>query len=163
MWVSWQEFIRVVHVLHLMELSSSWLLHYIVSPENLNCGCCVATPKGFLIRNVHNHPNMIQRLLHTLSFIFNKPNQPKHHNWVLSLLKRWHVSSSLLHYITIHISWTSLFLSCSNLSFCLSTALYLDTVDCYSLYHALLNALLCLIQVSLHNSPFSLKSACYKL
>ena len=38
--------------------------------------------------------------------------------------------------------------------------LYPDTADCYSSYHALLNALLCLIQVSLSNSPFSLKSAC---
>ena len=38
--------------------------------------------------------------------------------------------------------------------------LYPDTADCYSLYHALLNALLCLIQVSLSNSPISLKSTC---
>ena len=43
MWVRWQEFVRVVHHLHLTELSSS-LLHSIVSPENLPCGCCVATP-----------------------------------------------------------------------------------------------------------------------
>ena len=39
---------------------------------------------------------------------------------------------------------------------------YLDTADCYSLYHALLNALLCLIQADLSNSPFSLKSACFE-
>ena len=41
-----------------------------------------------------------------------------------------------------------------------STVSYPDTVDCYSLYHALLNASFCLIQVSLSNSPFSLKSTC---
>jgi hypothetical protein len=40
--------------------------------------------------------------------------------------------------------------------------LYPDTVDCYTLYHALLNALLCLIQVSLSNSPFSFKFACFE-
>ena len=44
MWVRWQEFVRVVHVLHLMELSSSPLLHYIASPENLPCGYYMATP-----------------------------------------------------------------------------------------------------------------------
>ena len=48
------------------------------------------------------------------------------------------------------------------LSACLSTVSYPDTADCYSLYHALLNALLCLIQVSLSNSPISLKSACFE-
>ena len=48
------------------------------------------------------------------------------------------------------------------LSVCLSTVSYPDTADCYSLYHALLNALLCLIQVSLSNSPFSLKSAYFE-
>ena len=45
---------------------------------------------------------------------------------------------------------------------CLSTILYPYTVDCYSLYHALLNAFLCLIQVILSNSPFPLKSACFE-
>ena len=40
---------------------------------------------------------------------------------------------------------------------------YLDTADCYSLYHALLNALLCLIQADLSNSPFSLKFACLNM
>jgi hypothetical protein len=39
---------------------------------------------------------------------------------------------------------------------------YPDTADCYSLYHALLNDLLCLIQVILSNSPISLKSACFE-
>ena len=39
---------------------------------------------------------------------------------------------------------------------------YPDTADCYSLYHALLNTLLCLIQVSLSNSPFTLKSECFE-
>ena len=43
MWVRWQEFVRVVHVLHLTKLSSS-LLNYIVSSENLPCGCRVAAP-----------------------------------------------------------------------------------------------------------------------
>ena len=47
-WVRWQVFVRVVHVLNLMELSSSALLHYIVSPENLPCGCCVAVPVRLL-------------------------------------------------------------------------------------------------------------------
>ena len=48
---------------------------------------------------------MIQRLLLTSFFINNKtkPNQTKHHNWILSLLKQLHVSSSLLYYITIHV------------------------------------------------------------
>ena len=44
MWVRWQEFVWVVHVLHLVELSSSSLLNYIASPENLPCGYCVAAP-----------------------------------------------------------------------------------------------------------------------
>ena len=39
---------------------------------------------------------------------------------------------------------------------------YLDTADCCNLCHALLNALLCLIQVILSNSPFPLKSACFE-
>jgi hypothetical protein len=39
---------------------------------------------------------------------------------------------------------------------------YPDTADCYSLYHALLNASLCLIQVSLSNSLFSFKSAYFE-
>ena len=54
--------------------------------------------------------------------------------------------------------------ACFNPSYpvCLSTVSYPDTVACYSLYHALLNALLCLIQVSHSNSPFSLKSACFE-
>ena len=56
-----------------------------------------------------------------------------------------------------------LVLTHSNLTVCLSAVSYPDTVDCYSIYHALLNALLCLIQVSLSNSPFSLKSACLNM
>ena len=55
-----------------------------------------------------------------------------------------------------------LVLTHSNLSVCLSTASYPDTADYYSFYHALLNALLWLIQVSLSNSPFTLKSACFE-
>ena len=41
MWVRQKEF---VHVLHLMELSSSSLLNHIASPEYLPCGFCVAAP-----------------------------------------------------------------------------------------------------------------------
>ena len=41
MWVRWQEFVWVVHVLHLTELSSSSLLNHIASPKNKPCGCCV--------------------------------------------------------------------------------------------------------------------------
>ena len=44
----------------------------------------------------------------------------------------------------------------------LSTLSYPSTADWSILYHALLNASLCLIQVSLCNSPFSLKSACFE-
>ena len=40
MWVRQQKLVRVVHVLHFMELSSS-LLNYITSLENLPCECCV--------------------------------------------------------------------------------------------------------------------------
>ena len=43
-WVRWQEFVHVLHVLHFTELSSSWLLNHIASPQNLPCGCCVAAP-----------------------------------------------------------------------------------------------------------------------
>ena len=39
---------------------------------------------------------------------------------------------------------------------------YPDTADWNSLYHALLNASLHLIQVSLSNSPFPLNSACFE-
>ena len=39
-----QEFVWVGHVLHFTELSSSSLLHYITSPENLPCEPCVAAP-----------------------------------------------------------------------------------------------------------------------
>ena len=39
-----QEFVWVVHVLHLTELSSSSLLNHIASPEYLHCGFCVAAP-----------------------------------------------------------------------------------------------------------------------
>ena len=41
MWVRQKEF---VHVLHLTELSSSWLLNHIASPEYLPCEYCVAAP-----------------------------------------------------------------------------------------------------------------------
>ena len=43
-WVTWQEFVWVINVLHLTELSSSSLLNYIASPENLPCESCVAPP-----------------------------------------------------------------------------------------------------------------------
>ena len=59
-----------------MELSSSSLLYYNSSPVNLPCGCCVATPVRLLISNIQNDPIMLQRLLLTLLFINNKPNQP---------------------------------------------------------------------------------------
>ena len=44
MWVRQKEFVQVINVLHLTELSSSSLLNYIASPENIPCGCCVAAP-----------------------------------------------------------------------------------------------------------------------
>jgi hypothetical protein len=40
--------------------------------------------------------------------------------------------------------------------------LYPSTAVWDNLYHDLLNASLCLIQISLSNSPFSLKSACFE-
>ena len=61
-----------------------------------------------------------------------------------------------------HEELNKLVLTQSILSICLSTVLYPSTSDCYRLYHALLNASLCLILVNLSNSLFSLKSACFK-
>jgi hypothetical protein len=55
-----------------------------------------------------------------------------------------------------------LVLTHSNLSVCLSTVPYPSTADWKSLYHALLNTSLSLIQVSLSNSLFSLKSAYFE-
>ena len=54
--------------------------------------------------------------------------------------------------------------ACFNLfySACLSTVSYPSTVDLNSLYHALLNASIFLIQASLSNSLFSLKSAYFE-
>ena len=48
------------------------------------------------------------------------------------------------------------------LSICLSTGPYPSTADWNSLYHALLNTSLCLIQVSLSNGLFSSKSAYFE-
>ena len=44
MWVKWQEFVQVINVLHLTELSSTSLLNYAASPENLPCSYCEAVP-----------------------------------------------------------------------------------------------------------------------
>ena len=44
MWVRWQELVQVINVLHFIELSSSWLMNYIASPEYLPCEFCVAAP-----------------------------------------------------------------------------------------------------------------------
>ena len=48
------------------------------------------------------------------------------------------------------------------LSGCLSTVSYPSIANWNSLYHALLNASLCLIQVSPSNSLFSLKPSCFE-
>ena len=43
-WMWWQDFVHAIIVLHWTELSSSSLLNYIASPENLPFRCCVAVP-----------------------------------------------------------------------------------------------------------------------
>ena len=75
MWVRWQDFVQVLNVLLLTELSSSSLLNYITSPENVPCGCCVAVPVRHLISNIWNDPIMNQRLLLTSFSSTINPNQ----------------------------------------------------------------------------------------
>ena len=103
MWVRHQEFVMVFHVLHLTELSSSLQITLLLQKIYLVCIVWLLL-YGIFISNICNDHIMIQRLLLTLFFIENKTKPThKHHNWILSLLKWLCVSSSLLHYITIHV------------------------------------------------------------
>ena len=102
MWVRWQEFVRVVHFLHLTELSSSSLLNCNTSPENISCGCCVATPVRLFDQQPLYWSYNDSTTLTYLIFHWQQ-TQTKHHDSVLSLLKQLCVSPSLLYYITIHV------------------------------------------------------------
>ena len=99
MWVRQKEF---VHVLHLTELSSSSLLNFVASPKNLPFRYCVAAPVRPFDQQRSWWSYNDSTTLTYLVFHWQK-NQTKHHNWILSLLKQLHVSSPLLHYITIHV------------------------------------------------------------
>ena len=56
-----------------------------------------------MISNSWNNPKWFNNsYLPCISFTI-KPNQTKHHNWILFLLNQLHVSSWLLHYIIIHV------------------------------------------------------------
>ena len=81
--VRWQEFVRVVHVFNMMELSSSSLLYNIASPENPNSGCCVATPER-LFDEQHWWATSIMFLSwfkdSCLPRFSLTTNQPKYHN-----------------------------------------------------------------------------------
>ena len=75
MWVRQNEFVCVVHVLLLTELSSSSLLNHIASPQNLPCEYCVAAPVWHFDQQRCDDPIMIQQLSLTSFFTNYKPNQ----------------------------------------------------------------------------------------
>ena len=97
MWVRKKEFVLV---LHLTELSSSWLLNHIASPEYLPCELCVAAPVWHFDQQ-HLWWSYIDST--TLTYLVFHLLQTKQNNSILSLLKQLCVSSSLLHCITIHV------------------------------------------------------------
>ena len=104
MWVRWQVFVRVVHNLHLTELSSS-LLNYIAPPENLICGCCVPVPVMLFDQQ---HLKWSYNDSTTLaSLIFNwhqtKPNT------IIESFPCWNSCMWVLHFCI-----TSLFMFCIN-------------------------------------------------